>query len=141
MKTGAKWGVILGLHGWVIGFGLVCASAGAWDLLGTVLLTGWPLTIALTAATLWVAEVRPRGRAFAGMILLTLGALTLAVSHIWAPLIDAEPKVRDALLSLGSVYRLPDVFPLVMFLASAALFWRSHTQTGGRTNSDDSRRA
>jgi hypothetical protein len=128
-SVGARVGIAVGFCGWLIGLAAVAWATGESGILGQVAGPGLALSLGAAACVLATLEVATRaalrGRVFRllmwGEILFFVGLLLLIVSHWVAPLIDAAPRLRDAVVRLGSVYRTPDLLSAALMAAGTVL--------------------
>lgn len=128
-RVGARAGVIIGVHGWLIGIAIVCFMGGYHELLIRVLGIGIPVSAAMSVLTIvWMEcllRLGGRGKAFGfgllGMVLFLVGILILLANHGFAPMFEATPGFVETLESLQAVYKTSDVVPAVCLLASCVL--------------------
>jgi hypothetical protein len=117
VRWGAYLGVTLGITGWLLGFALLCLSAGATQLLAQVLGPGLALNGILACLFILVAEgvIQRFGYnplllnlSIWALLLAFMGLLMFVLSHWLAPLIDQTPALTRKLNAMGSVYRVAD---------------------------------
>lgn len=134
-------GMILGINGWLLGFALLCLSAGATALLAQVLVPGLVLNGILACLFILVAEgvilrfgYNPLtlNLSIWALLLTFMGLLMFLLSHWLAPLIDKHPTLVHQLNTMGSVYRVADgVSTLLMVLGLALLVVLSSLMLAG----------
>jgi hypothetical protein len=129
MNPGARLGIWIGFHGWLIGVAILAGSNGEFRLLGEALLVGVPLSSALCLATLRIVDgARDRrsfGRRLAGSVFLGVGILLLAINHWLAPLITDHETLRRTMEELGGQYATSDLVPAAFLAAAAVLLLRA----------------
>lgn len=122
-RLGGYIGCTIGLLGWVLGFAFVCLVSGHADILGEVFVPGLLISLSMAATVIIILEsvIRSYGArgpvffmALWGMLLVDMGVLILLINHWLAPIIDEYPDLVSLLQRRGSVYRVPDLVPILL---------------------------
>jgi len=129
MTPGARIGVWLGFHGWLIGVAILAGVNGEFKLLGQACLIGVPLSSALSIVTLHlVAGARDRqayGRRLAGAIFFGIGVLLIVINHWLAPQIAGDDALQRTIEQLGGTYATSDIVPAAFLFAAVLALWRT----------------
>ena len=121
-RGAARLGIIVGFLGWMIGWVIVCLSAGRGAVLAATLPVGVAASLGLALFTILLQESveRAYGRgptttlALLGALAVDIGLLWLLANHWLAPSIAADAGLQEVADRLNGVFRTSDVFPGVL---------------------------
>jgi hypothetical protein len=129
MTPGARLGVWLGFHGWLIGVAILAGMNGQFRLLGQACLIGIPLSSALSIVTLHLVagaeDRRAYGRRLSGAIFFGVGVLLLVINHWLAPRIAGDDALRRTMEQFGATYATSDIVPAAFLLAAVLALWKT----------------
>ncbi|HEX9794626.1 MAG TPA: hypothetical protein VGC54_11640 [Planctomycetota bacterium] len=127
-SSAARWGVLIGCCGWMLGLGAVAASAGAWDWFPQIVLPGLAASLGLGCGVLLHVEfAATRAPADSGLqravlladLVFVIGLLLLLNNHWIAPRIEQDAEMLQALESLSGVRRTAEWLPHLLLYSGA----------------------